>query len=138
MLDTRLAAERETWEELGFDLKQGTRYLGRGSDILATARGRHLPLVVTPWVYWTEGDPVLRPNYEVAEAIWVPLSFFHEDNREEFDFEFGEYKIRLPMYLYKGRKIWGLTLRMLDELMEIAEGAKAARFPSIPEDLRME
>lgn len=136
--NTRLTAERETREELSLDLVSRGRYIGRMSDILATAKGRHVPLVITPWVYVMDEEPELDPNYEVAEALWVPLSFFSEKNREEFDFEFNEYKIRLPMFLYEGRKIWGLTLRMMDELLEVVEGAREARFPSIPKDIRME
>lgn len=137
MTHTRLAAERETWEELGFALTESAHYIGRMSDILATAKGRHIPLVITPWVYTVDAVPALVPNYEVAEALWIPLRFFTEANREHFDYEFSGHRLELPMFNYDGRKIWGLTLRMLDELLEIAEGLSEARFPSIPKDVRV-
>lgn len=125
--DTRLTAERETREELGFELSEGGRLQGRMSDILATARGRTLPLVVTPWIYRVDDEPAFTPNHEVAEALWVPMSFFRDpSNRSHFDYTFAGIPLRLPCYHYEGRRIWGLTLKMVDELLDVEARAQAA------------
>lgn len=131
-VDSRATAERETHEELSLDLGERAKLMGRMSDILATAGGRHLPLVITPWVYGVEGDPRLSPNEEVDEALWVPLSYFRDiRNREYFDYDIAGMRLRLPCYHYEGRTIWGLTLKMVDELLDIdtrAEHAAHARY----------
>lgn len=125
--DTRLTAERETWEELGFHLSEEARLNGRMSDILARAKGKPIPLVITPWIYSVENEPALNPNYEVAEALWVPMSFFKDPrNRGHFDYKIGGMTLRLPCYHFEGRKIWGLTLKMVDELLDVEARANSA------------
>lgn len=125
--DSRATAERETREELALNLSDGAQMMGRMSDILATAGGRHLPLVITPWVYRVEGDPDLSPNEEVDEALWVPMSYFkNAENRDFFDYNIAGFRLRLPCYHYEGRTIWGLTLKMVDELLDIDMRAQKA------------
>lgn len=126
-LNSRATAERETREELALDLPGHGRLMGRMSDIMATAGGRHLPLVITPWVYTIDEDPVLCPNEEVAEALWVPMSYFQDpSNREYFNYNAHGMNLQLPCYHYKGRTIWGLTLQMVDELLDIDTRAQHA------------
>ncbi len=125
--DVRATVERETFEELGIQLGEGADLLGRMSDTLATAGGRHLPLVISPWLYRVHERPVFRPNGEVANTVWVPLSFFRDaSNRQFFDYEIAGFQLRLPCYVYEGYKIWGLTLRMVDELLDIETRARAS------------
>lgn len=125
--DSRATAERETREEISLNLAERANLMGRMSDILATAGGRHLPLVITPWVYRVEGDPVLTPNEEVDETLWVPLSYFKDArNRQYFDYEIAGMRLHLPCYHYQGRTIWGLTLKMVDELLDIDTRAHSA------------
>lgn len=125
--DTRITAERETREELGFDLAKHGRYAGRMSDILATAKGRHLPLVITPWIYTVPEPPPMTPNYEVAETLWVPMSFFRDPaNRQQMDYRFAGVPLKLPCYHFEGRTIWGLTLKMVDELLDVERRAQDA------------
>lgn len=116
----RVTAERETHEEVGLDLSRIARARGRLSDVMASARGRRIPLVISPYVYELQQDAPLTPNYEVAEALWVPLSYFEErKNRSQMDYRVAGMSMKLPCYRYEGRVIWGLTLRMLDELLEL-------------------
>lgn len=116
----RATAERETREEVGLDLSQTARARGRLSDVMASARGRRIPLVISPYVYELQHDAPLTPNYEVAEVLWVPLSYFEDKkNRSQMDYRVAGMSMKLPCYRYEGRVIWGLTLRMLDELLEL-------------------
>ena len=125
--DLRRTAERETHEELGFELASSGQLHGRMSDLLASSRGRTLPLVVTPWIYSVSDSPNMQPNHEVAEALWVPLSFFRDpNNRQTFDYTVAGHTLRLPRYEFEGRVIWGLTLKMVDELLDVEARAQAA------------
>ena len=68
------------------------------------------------------------PNHEVAEVVWVPLEFLLDtDNQQEMTWHFGGARIPMPCYLYEGRRIWGLSLMMLGELMDLVEGGRSRR-----------
>jgi hypothetical protein len=80
-------------------------------------------MAVTPFVFRLNREVRFDPNYEVAEVVWVPLEFLLEpSNRQEMEWTFRGMKINLPCYFYEGRRIWGLSLNMLDELMGLLEG----------------
>ena len=85
-------------------------------------------MAVSPFVFRLEREVEFTPNYEVAEVVWVPLEFLLDtDNREEMTWEYKGVKIPMPCYLYGERRIWGLSLMMLDELMDLVEGANPKR-----------
>lgn len=113
----RTAAIRETYEEMGLQLWRKD-YLGRLSDVMTLAHGSKKPMVVSPYVFKVDGNPTLKPNYEVAEAVWVPLEeLAQESNRTVIHWERAGMTKRLPCAYYKGYKVWGLTLMMLDDLI---------------------
>ncbi len=120
-------ARRETREELGLDLSGsaeagGAKLLGRLSDRRATRRGASIGLVVTPYLFSVSAQPPLNPNYEVADTVWVPMDYLANfANRKKFFFRYAGMNIPLPCYPLQGRqKIWGLSLAMIDELLEAA------------------
>ena len=116
------AAVRETREELALDLRTDGEHLGRMSDVAAVSRGRPLSLVIVPHVFRISGDPQFRPNYEVAEVLWVSLSYLADyDNRSTVDWRLGSITIPLPCYRYHDRVIWGLTFGMVDELLGLLQ-----------------
>ncbi|MET0377577.1 MAG: CoA pyrophosphatase [Spongiibacteraceae bacterium] len=124
MVDARDAsslagAMRETREEVGIDLQTQGAILTRLSDIGSRSHAGHRrPLVISPYVFALTQEPTLRLNYEVADTEWVPLRFLADHgNRDVMDWEYKKMKMRLPFYVYRGRRIWGLSLRMLDELL---------------------
>lgn len=115
---SRATAERETREEIGVDPELVGHCIGRLSDILSRPHSGRRPMVITPYVYSVQVMPEPKPNHEVAEVIWVPLAYLGDRmNREQMVWERGRLKLNLPCYLYKGRRIWGLSLVMLDELI---------------------
>ncbi len=114
------AAIRETEEEVGLRLYDQGRRLGRLSTLMAKAHGKPLPMAVHPFVFALSPEAQTRHNHEVAETLWIPLSYFAGTaNREEFDYLFSGSSFSLPCYHYEGRRIWGLSLSMLDELREL-------------------
>lgn len=121
-------AVRETEEEVGLCLGPRDRCIGRLSEIRARPRAGILGMVVSPFVFLLEREVSFTPNHEVAEVVWVPLEFlFDTDNRDEMTWSRLGPAISVPCYEYEGRCIWGLSLRMLDELMDLVEGRNPAR-----------
>ncbi len=77
-------------------------------------------MVITPHVFALGRAPALQGNYEVAEIVWIPLDFFaHPDNRETLQLQVGRRVRELPCYHFGPRCVWGLSLRMLDELVAV-------------------
>ncbi len=123
--DLLATAVREAREELGLAL-QPSQALGRLDDQIAMAKGRVLPLAITPYVFAVDHAPMLSLNHEATTAFWLPLAPLL---RGELDtvhrYTLGGLGHDLPAWRYEGHVIWGLTHRMLLKLVEIAaaEGA---------------
>jgi 8-oxo-dGTP pyrophosphatase MutT (NUDIX family) len=115
------AACRETAEEIGLSL-QAKQCIGRLSETMTHFQLRRRATVVSPYVFELKGRVTLTPNYEVAEVIWVPLAFLRDrSNREKMLLRLGRVNIPLPCYRYQGRCIWGLSLQMLDNLLDVLD-----------------
>ncbi len=118
--DPLAAALRETREEVGLDLAAEARPLGRLSTVAALARGKAIPMVIVPYVFELGGgrDPALRTNDEVAEVVWWPLAhLLDRSNRSTYEWRVAGVPLALPCYRLEGRVLWGLTLKMIDELL---------------------
>lgn len=111
-------AQRETLEEVGLDTARDAQLLGRLSDRVSRSHRGHRPMVITPYVFALETHPALKINHEVADTLWVPLRFLAEpNNRQRMQWRYRGAELELPCYLYRERRIWGLSLMMLDELV---------------------
>ena len=128
-IDDYAVAVRETEEEVGLLLGPDDQYMGRLSEVTARPRRSFtLAMTVSPFVFRLDREVSFLPNYEVAEVVWVPLEFLLDtDNRQEMVWESGKISLRLPCYFYQERRIWGLSLMMLDELMDLVEGKNPLR-----------
>lgn len=121
-------AVRETEEEVGLTLGDNDQCIGRLSDIITRPKRGPFGMAVTPFVFRLERKVTFTPNEEVAEVVWVPLEFLLDgDNRERMEWKYKGVKMPLPCYMYEGRRIWGLSLMMLDELMDLVEGKSPRR-----------
>ena len=115
-------AVRETKEEVGLQLLPEDNCIGRLSEINAMSRARGLGMAVTPFVFRLNREVTFSPNHEVAEVVWVPLEFLLEpENRQQMEWKLRGMKIPIPCYFFEGRRIWGLSLNMLDELLSLVE-----------------
>jgi 8-oxo-dGTP pyrophosphatase MutT (NUDIX family) len=113
---------RETREEVGIDLAESGRYLGRLDDLPAIGRLRPTGLVIRPHVFALAGRPDVRPNEEVAEALWAPLDAIARgdlDTSHRFTYEARDYE--MPAFDVDGRIVWGLTYRMLSSLAALLD-----------------
>ena len=118
---------RELHEETGLDiLAAGGEVIGRLSDVRARGwRWGKRPFVVTPYLFWLEHEPTewqIDPK-EVDTLVWIPLSFFTDPaNRGEMVWHRKKnIAVNLPCYDYGPYRVWGLTLRMIDELIDVLQ-----------------
>ncbi len=110
-------ALRETREEIGVDLSQWGTPLGELSDVNTGWRKDRPEMLVTPFIFQVSELPVLTPNYEVDDVVWVPLHFLmNEANREPLEWDWKGKKMETDSYLYDSYRIWGLSLMMIDEM----------------------
>ena len=113
----RMAAERETLEELELDLS-GARLLGQLSDVPGHAES----ICVSAFVYALDGDPVLKPNHEIRAAFWSPLGHFTDPARQATrSFTYLERSMPLPTVRLlddpHAPLLWGITYKFMDEFM---------------------
>lgn len=79
-LSMKTTAERETQEEMGFQL-QPKDYIGQLDDTLGPIVGDKKTVHVSSFVYLLEKTPKIDSNYEVENVIWVPLTDLVAPNR---------------------------------------------------------
>lgn len=114
-------AIRETREEVGIDLSPA-HLLARLPDVPAFTRSEGSALVVAPFVFAVREEITIVPNaIEVASTLWVPLATLAGSaGRESFELAYEGKKYELPCIdLQPGNhRLWGLTYRMLEMLLE--------------------
>jgi 8-oxo-dGTP pyrophosphatase MutT (NUDIX family) len=117
----RDAAERETVEELGLDLRDAAmaKCLGRLDDVLGHAES----IRVSAYVYGISGDPSLRLNHEVRDAFWTPLQHCTDPDRQSVrEFSYLDVMRPLPtLRLLEDEEapvLWGITYKFMDDFMK--------------------
>ncbi|MDX9875213.1 MAG: CoA pyrophosphatase [Spongiibacteraceae bacterium] len=113
------AALREADEEVGLDLPQQGDYITRLSDVVSLPQNGHRGrLIVSPFVFaLADPEPLLRPNYEVAATLWVPLDYLADHSNRQ-TMQWPGHHGTVPYCLVEERRVWGMSLRMLDELIQ--------------------
>jgi 8-oxo-dGTP pyrophosphatase MutT (NUDIX family) len=115
-----VTALRESFEELAIGQNQ-LRRIARLSDILARPyRPLQKPMVVSPLLFTPTETLSPVPNEEVAGVHWLPVAFFQDPkNRQTMQLPRAGVDLTLPCYTYEGRRVWGLSLMMIDELLRV-------------------
>ena len=115
------AALREAHEEVGLD-PASVDVVGGLPTMHTTASG----IIVAPFVGVIPPDAALKPDpSEVAEIFDVPLSALRDPGyRGDYEFtpDGRAHASKFPAILYGGQVIWGLTLRITNNLLEILDG----------------
>ncbi|MBI3180040.1 MAG: NRDE family protein, partial [Deltaproteobacteria bacterium] len=116
-------ARRETVEELGLTLAPAA-WLGALSEIRARNRTGLAPFKVSPHAFWLPELPELRPDaQEVAAAHSIPLAWLMDPaRRTTLEWPVGDGVVELPAIDYEGRLLWGLSLRVLEDLLARVRG----------------
>ena len=114
-------ALRECREEVGIALADCSETLGRLSDFRTHIKVGSSAMLVSAYVFYLEQSPQIVANHEVADTIWLPLSYIADDsNRTTMRWQRDKIDVVLPCYYYQEKHIWGLSLFMLDELVALA------------------
>jgi 8-oxo-dGTP pyrophosphatase MutT (NUDIX family) len=121
--DLLATAVRETREEVSVDLGASARLVGRLDALQAIGRGKFLPFSVHPFVF-VETRPV-EPvaGDEVAAIFWLPLEEAARGSIDgEHTYQLGPIPIGFPCWKWEGRAVWGLTYRILQNLIAVVRG----------------
>jgi 8-oxo-dGTP pyrophosphatase MutT (NUDIX family) len=115
LLDT---ARRETLEETGIVLTARGDVLGR-LPIVTPLSKRLPPLAIVPFVFGVPAEtPARAATVEVADTHWVPIGHFLDPASRTFHhYDAGETVLTFPAFAVGGRTVWGLTHRILEELL---------------------
>jgi 8-oxo-dGTP pyrophosphatase MutT (NUDIX family) len=115
LLDT---AMRETREELSLDI-EAAQFLGRLDDLAPRSRALP-PIIVRPFVALVSPDVEIIPSREVAASFWVPLRTIQSpDAVAEYPVTTESGVIRFPAYALQGHVVWGLTERIVRQLLTL-------------------
>jgi 8-oxo-dGTP pyrophosphatase MutT (NUDIX family) len=119
--DLLATALRETREELSLDLDVAGKLLGPLPPLPAIARGRSTGMLIAPFVFELTAEVALTYKLdEVSEALWAPLDpLLHGSLRSTIAYELSGQNLTLPAHDVEGRKVWGLTYRMLEDLFAL-------------------
>ncbi len=119
-------AKRETLEEIGFDLDTYGELICQLSDVNTGWRADRPEMLVAPFIFRVDSTPDFELNHEVDDTLWVPLSFLLDDaNRSRHQWDWRGEVLESDAFTYDNRLIWGLSLMMIDELLEIIDGRAA-------------
>ena len=117
-------AIRESLEEIGVSLSQ-QMILGQLDDLQGSSRSRALNLAISCFVFHLDKDFQLVPNYEVADAFWVPLNILADPaNQTLYKTEYRSEPFPATA-LGQGnagqtRILWGLTYRFVQHFLEVS------------------
>lgn len=121
-------AARETFEEVGLDLRAGGEAIARLGTIRPSSPFVP-PISVTPFVFVappeyhsTSGSKQLSLSEEVAAAVWVPIDELKKGGRSAvFRMVFAGVEREWPAYPSQYGPIWGITERILTEFLSLVD-----------------
>jgi 8-oxo-dGTP pyrophosphatase MutT (NUDIX family) len=117
-------AVREISEEVGLDLLDHAELLGRLPEVVALPK----QLTIFPLVFALDGghEPQANPA-EVQEVVWSPLAHLRSPSAQiSHELITPKQRHRFPAFDVGGRVVWGLTYRILAELLGILERREGA------------
>ena len=111
-------AIRETHEEVGIRVTPGD-LVGTLHDV--APRSPHLPpLMVRPFVFFLPRRPLVQPNAEVADHLWVELAaLLHPEAYRPVTIQLGGASREFPAYHVSPIPVWGMTERILAPLVAL-------------------
>ena len=118
--DLVATAMRETREEVSVDLDAHASLLGSLQPLRARARGRVVPMDVAPFVFGLDAPVQPIAGEEASEVFWLPLEpVLRGELDAPFEYRQGEIHRELPSWRYEGRVVWGMTHRIVGDLLGI-------------------
>lgn len=110
-------AIRETREELGIDLAAAA-LLGTLPSPHAIARGKLLPMTITPYVFHLPVPQPISLGPEAQTSFWLPLDPAARGELDaDYQYQLGPLSRRFPSFRHQGEVVWGLTYQILQSLI---------------------
>jgi 8-oxo-dGTP diphosphatase len=107
-------AVRETFEETGINLLDGTRFLGVLDPVKSAVRPE---MKILPFIFLLDYEPEIKLSLsELERYIWLTPKQLIE-NKGSTRFSFGSF----PAYVIGNNVIWGLTYMILTRFLELLE-----------------
>jgi 8-oxo-dGTP pyrophosphatase MutT (NUDIX family) len=113
--DLLATAIRETQEELAIDLTSA-RLLGRLAPLHPRSAGPH-GIEVTPFVFAARERPRPQRSAEAESTFWLPLTLAAAGTLDG-TYVYPGAALAFPCWTFEGHTIWGLTMRILGDLIE--------------------
>lgn len=114
--DLLSTALRETEEEIGL-----LPSLVTPIAMLPSGAPRTRDVAVTPFVGLADGPLMLKPQpSEIAAIFDLPIALLTDtDSYQYFEVDRGSETLELPYFPYRNYKIWGFTLNVLVDMLNI-------------------
>jgi 8-oxo-dGTP pyrophosphatase MutT (NUDIX family) len=129
--DLLAAARRETHEELGLDLGAQAQLAGALSPLRARAAAGPMALVIQPYVFLARENLEPVPGPEAECALWLPLAAAARGELDtQFHWRSADQERALPAWRLGTHTVWGLTHRMIGELLAILGGPAQPTLPA--------
>jgi len=109
------AAVREAHEEVGAILNDED-YIGRLDDLYGLKVNKVFSVHIACYVFKPKGPLTLEANEEVADMVWLPLSYLSDQKNAHNFVHPSEPSLAMPAVMIdevKSQILWGLSLRML-------------------------
>jgi 8-oxo-dGTP pyrophosphatase MutT (NUDIX family) len=114
-------AVRETREEIGLDLERDGTFVGTLGD-LRPQTVRLPDIIVRPFIVLLKRVQELLLSDEVASAFWVPLAMLkREESWRETTVLARGIQMERRAFHHEGQVVWGLTERILAQLLALLE-----------------
>lgn len=117
-LDTAI---RETYEEVGIDIRKSGQVLGNLDDVNPNnPRARNY--IVTPYLSILKEEVTIVPDlHEVEKTVWVPMHHLVDDTNAQIRIREREgRKVEDYAYNYDRYLIWGMTGRILHQFISFS------------------
>jgi 8-oxo-dGTP pyrophosphatase MutT (NUDIX family) len=117
-IDLEETARRECYEEIGIPVEKG-KLLGELTSVFIPVSS----FIVRPFLFFHDEIVELVPNErEVAEIVSFKLFDLTEENvisTMEIPLTNGTYLKEVPYFNLEGKKVWGATALILNEMREL-------------------
>lgn len=112
LLDT---AAREASEEVGINTRNQI-LLG----CLHNVQPKNIPMVIAPFLLLLSEEVHPTTSREAMEVLWVPMSFLlNPKSVSSFRVPVGRREISMGCYIYLNHLIWGMSFRIIQEIISI-------------------
>ncbi len=110
-------ALRELHEEIGVFIQSPP--LMRLSTLWTKSHSSFRPMAIHPYIFKTHRKFSFKLSHEVDEAVWIPLESFETNLRNHFNWKLRFATYRMPCFYYQKYRIWGLSLKMIEEMLSL-------------------